>query len=71
MALKTFASTNLHLFAASCHCGFQKSRKFSLEFCNSDKSLNYKLPYFRLFLGTDQELVLVNQDSGLVKNTYL
>jgi hypothetical protein len=33
-----------------------------LEFCDSDESLNYKLPTFEQ--GTDQELVLPKEDSG-------
>ncbi len=46
MICKTFASTNSHLFALLCYFGLQQSRNLGLEFCNSDESLNYKLPTF-------------------------
>jgi hypothetical protein len=32
------------LIALLCHCSLQQSRKFRFEFCNSDESLDYKLP---------------------------
>jgi hypothetical protein len=43
---KTFASTNSHLLALLCHFGLQQSRNLTLEFCNLNESLNYKLPTF-------------------------
>jgi hypothetical protein len=43
---KTFANTNSHLFALLCHFGLQYSRDLKLEFCNSDESVNSKLPTF-------------------------
>jgi hypothetical protein len=46
MACKTLASTNSHMYTLLCHFALQWSRNLRLKFCNSDDSLNYKLPTF-------------------------